>query len=80
MFTYSTLIKKLIIEHEEKSRMGVVITARVHPGETNSSWMMQGLIDFLTSECEHAKVRQLILQHYHYCLFIALESSKPLCI
>lgn len=36
--------------------MGVVITARVHPGETNSSWMMEGLIDFLTSESEHAMV------------------------
>lgn len=46
-----------ILEPEEKPRMGVVITARVHPGETNSSWIMQGLLDFLTSECTHAKVR-----------------------
>ena len=33
-----------------------MVTARVHPGETNSSWMMEGLIDFLTSDCDHAKV------------------------
>ena len=27
----------------------VVISSRVHPGETNASWMMKGLIDFLLS-------------------------------
>lgn len=31
-----------------KQRKGVVITARVHPGETNSSFMMHGVIDYLT--------------------------------
>ena len=30
-------------------RRGVVVTARVHPGESNASWMMKGLIDFLVS-------------------------------
>lgn len=38
------------------SRAGVLVSARVHPGETNSSWMMQGLIDWLTSDAAHAKV------------------------
>lgn len=41
--------------NEDNPRIGVVITARVHPGETNSSWIMQGLIEFLTSEFPHAK-------------------------
>jgi hypothetical protein len=28
--------------------------SRVHPGETVSSWMMKGIIDFLCSDCEEA--------------------------
>ncbi|PAA91645.1 hypothetical protein BOX15_Mlig032425g2 [Macrostomum lignano] len=32
------------------SKPGVVVTARVHPGESNSSWMMKGLVDFLTGD------------------------------
>lgn len=35
---------------ELKQRLGVVLTARVHPGESNSSWIMHGIIDFLTSD------------------------------
>ena len=34
--------------HSQKK--GVVISARVHPGESNSSWMMKGVIDFLIGD------------------------------
>jgi len=34
--------------HENKQ--GVVITSRVHPGESQSSWIVQGLIEFLLSD------------------------------
>ncbi|GBG87835.1 hypothetical protein CBR_g45991 [Chara braunii] len=37
-------------------RKGVVITGRVHPGETNASWMMKGVIDFLTGNSLDAKI------------------------
>jgi murein tripeptide amidase MpaA len=30
-----------------KKRKGIVISSRVHPGETNSSYMMKGMIDYL---------------------------------
>jgi murein tripeptide amidase MpaA len=36
-------------------RLGVVLTARVHPGESNASWIMEGIIDYLTSDCEGAR-------------------------
>ena len=35
---------------EVAKRKGVVVTARVHPGESNSSYVMKGLLDLLTSE------------------------------
>ncbi|KAJ8402929.1 hypothetical protein AAFF_G00362430 [Aldrovandia affinis] len=39
-----------------QAKPAVVVTARVHPGETNSSWMMQGLIDFLLGDSADARL------------------------
>lgn len=39
-----------------RGRRGVVLSARVHPGESNSSWMMKGAIDFLTGNSLDAKI------------------------
>ncbi len=45
-----------VTQHEMAARKGVVLTARVHPGETNGSWMMKGFIDFITGPSEDAQV------------------------
>ena len=41
-----------ILQHKK----AVVLTARVHPGESNSSWMMKGFLDYLCSNSADAKV------------------------
>lgn len=39
-----------------KRRRGVLLSARVHPGETNASWMMKGAIDYLTGPSLDARI------------------------
>ena len=33
-----------------KNRKAILLTSRVHPGETSSSWIMKGFLDFLTDQ------------------------------
>ncbi len=43
----------------ERKKLGAILTARVHPGETVGSLVMKGAIDFLTSrEPEAARLRE----------------------
>lgn len=37
-------------------RKSVILSSRVHPGESNSSWMMNGVIDFLISNEDNARL------------------------
>lgn len=38
------------------TRPAIILTARVHPGETNASFIMEGVIDYLLSSDEGAKI------------------------
>jgi Zinc carboxypeptidase. len=38
-----------------KEKKGIAITARVHPGETQSSIVMESIIDFLTGPSPEAR-------------------------
>ena len=42
--------------NELKERKAIIISARIHPGETNSSFMMQGIIDFLIADTPEAEL------------------------
>ncbi|XP_047451247.1 cytosolic carboxypeptidase 2 isoform X2 [Mugil cephalus] len=41
---------------EGRTKKAVVVTARVHPGETNGSWIMEGFLDFLLGDSDDAKL------------------------
>lgn len=55
-FKYSIYILHTTEDRGVDEKQGVVITARVHPGESNSSWVMKGLLDYLTSSSPVAQV------------------------
>jgi murein tripeptide amidase MpaA len=40
--------------HDHKHKKGIIITGRVHPGESNSSFVVEGIINFLLSNCKEA--------------------------
>lgn len=43
------------IPEEIAVRKAIILTSRVHPGESNASWMMQGVIEFLVSDDDKAQ-------------------------
>ena len=40
-------------------RRVVVLSSRVHPGETNASWIMHGLLDYLTGQTREAQMLRM---------------------
>ncbi|XP_070555689.1 cytosolic carboxypeptidase 2-like isoform X3 [Ptychodera flava] len=51
-----TITSPSINPQHAKSKRAVVLTARVHPGETPASWMMKGFLDYLTGDSADAKL------------------------
>lgn len=41
--------------HDNSEKRAIVIMARVHPGETCSSWVLQGFLHFIISDTKEAK-------------------------
>ena len=48
-------LANLYKSQQQQQKPYVLLTSRVHPGETNSSWMMRGVIAFLLSDTASAK-------------------------
>ncbi|XP_025931887.1 cytosolic carboxypeptidase 3 isoform X3 [Apteryx rowi] len=41
---------------KDTKRKAVILTARVHPGETNTSWIMKGFLDYILGNSGNAQV------------------------
>jgi hypothetical protein len=51
---FASALARAWVPAEERTH--VVLTARVHPGESNASWVMRGALDFLCGESETAQL------------------------
>ena len=49
-----------MVTEKEGPKKAVVVSARVHPGESQASWMMKGLLEFITSNDPVAQVLLVI--------------------
>ncbi|NP_848745.2 cytosolic carboxypeptidase 3 isoform X1 [Mus musculus] len=44
------------LKTSDSKRKAVILTARVHPGETNSSWIMKGFLDYILGDSSDARL------------------------
>uniref|UniRef100_A0A9L0JKV8 AGBL carboxypeptidase 3 n=1 Tax=Equus asinus TaxID=9793 RepID=A0A9L0JKV8_EQUAS len=44
------------LKNDSRKRKAVILTARVHPGETNSSWIMKGFLDYILGDSSDAEL------------------------
>ncbi|ELT89711.1 hypothetical protein CAPTEDRAFT_104264, partial [Capitella teleta] len=51
-----TITSATKVPEEAKHRKAVVVTSRVHPGESNASWMLKGFLDYLMGNSADAKL------------------------
>jgi len=61
---------------EMAERKGIIISARCHPGETPSSYMMRGILRFLTGQSEEASWLRM---HYVFRLAPMLNPDGVVC-
>ena len=61
---------------EQQPRKMVVLSARVHPGETNASWIMKGIIDYLLSDSPDAKASALTTHTQTYLVQTYTQASR----
>ncbi|KAL5104064.1 Cytosolic carboxypeptidase 1 [Taenia crassiceps] len=61
----------------DSRRPYIFITARVHPGESNSSWVMQGLLDHLTDPYDPEMIR--LRRAYVFKVVPSLNPDGVIC-
>lgn len=68
-----TITSRGMSRPERRTKKAVVVTARVHPGETNGSWMMEGFLDFLLGDSEDA---QLLRDTFVFKVIVLQQQRK----
>ena len=67
------------LQEDLKNKSIIVLTARVHPGETPSSWIMRGILHFITGSSEFANELRQRFIFVHNCLSPSSARSRARC-
>ena len=68
--TTCELITLTSTKYRKESKKAIIITARVHPGETVGSWMTKGILEFLTS---NNYIAEILLDRYVFKIIPCLN-------